>query len=134
MEAFRKSIVDIVPCDVKNVNPLDPHSCPPFDAIITSLALEAANPDKNAYNASLNNLAKLLKNGGVICIIGVLNESFYTVGDEKFFCLPLSKDDIDFALTQAGFVNVVWKIHEEAANVVSDYTACFVLTGIKGNE
>lgn len=132
MDTLRKCIVDIIPCDVNNVNPLDPHSCPPFDAIISSLTLEAANYDKEAYNTSVFNLSKLLKNGGVICIIGVINESFYMVGKEKFFCLELSKNDIELALTKAGFVNVVWKIHElVAADVVSDYSASFVLTAVK---
>jgi hypothetical protein len=90
----RSKIHNVVPCDVHLANPLHPLNIDMVDAICTSLYLDAACPDVSSYAKAMRNVTLLLKPGGKLVLMGVLNNQLYAVGHDKFYCLSLQMDDV----------------------------------------
>ena len=74
-----------------------------FDVITTSLCLEAAVTSNDCYRHAISKLKKFLQPGGYVLMLGVLGETFYMVGQEKFYCFPLSKEMIEETFAKEGF-------------------------------
>ncbi|XP_070553311.1 indolethylamine N-methyltransferase-like isoform X2 [Ptychodera flava] len=98
----RQSIREIIHCDLLKSNPLEPKVYEPFDAIVTSYCVEAACPDKDSFKEAIKNIVNLLKPGGVLFIFTVLNESFYVVGEKRFYCLKVEETFVKTAVVEAG--------------------------------
>ncbi|XP_064158167.1 indolethylamine N-methyltransferase-like [Anguilla rostrata] len=102
-QRLRQIVKQVRRCDVRQENPFHPLTMETADCILSSLCLEAACKDLETYRRALRSIAALLKPGGVLVLIGVLNESFYFVGQEKFSCLVLSQSFIEETLRNLGF-------------------------------
>ncbi|KAK3743243.1 hypothetical protein QZH41_005617 [Actinostola sp. cb2023] len=108
----RDKIRAIVPCDVKAANPLQiPDNLstkygPPFDVVSTSLCLEAVVESEQEYKDHVAFLAKMLRPGGYLMMHGVLEQTFYTVG-EKFYTFPLTREMVLDSMKDAGLKDVV---------------------------
>ncbi|XP_076085573.1 indolethylamine N-methyltransferase-like [Mytilus galloprovincialis] len=92
--ALRPKIKRVLSCDVHLPNPLDPIKLEQVDVICTSACLESACPDKDSYHIAMKNVVSLLKPGGKLILIGILNCTHYTVGSERFQCVSLTRDDV----------------------------------------
>uniref|UniRef100_A0A667YFQ5 Nicotinamide N-methyltransferase-like n=1 Tax=Myripristis murdjan TaxID=586833 RepID=A0A667YFQ5_9TELE len=101
-ETLRQKIKNVLKCDTNLENPFQPVTVEPADCIISSLCLEAACKDQEAYRHSLGAMVGLLRPGGVLVMIGDLNETFYIVGEERFPVLSLSQDFIKKTLCELG--------------------------------
>uniref|UniRef100_A0ABM0MBA2 Indolethylamine N-methyltransferase-like n=1 Tax=Saccoglossus kowalevskii TaxID=10224 RepID=A0ABM0MBA2_SACKO len=136
-ENLRCSIKEIVHCDVHVDNPLAPNQYDPFDAIVTALCLEAACPDKASYSNAMRNVASLLKPGGVLFLCGVLNQSFYAVGANKYWTLSIDEVFIKSAMTDAGFIDIessVIPAPNPDGNNVSDFGGLIYITAKKNGQ
>lgn len=91
---LRPKIKRVFACDVFLPNPLDPIQLDQVDVICTSACLESASSDKEKYNIAMKNVVSLLKPGGKLILIGILNCTHYSVGSERFQCVSLTKDDV----------------------------------------
>lgn len=111
----RSKIHNVVPCDVHLTNPLHPLKINMVDAICTSLCLEAACPDVSSYEKAMRNVASLLKPGGKLVLMGVLNNQLYAVGHEQFYCLSLQMDDVISSMNIAG-LTVLEQFHDGSFN------------------
>ncbi|XP_075765653.1 nicotinamide N-methyltransferase-like isoform X1 [Pelodiscus sinensis] len=100
---LRKTIKQVLKCDVHKSNPMDPIILPPADCLISSLCLEAASKDQNTYRLALKNISSLLKPGGHLVLSGDLGCSFYMVGPTRFSCLVLREEFLREALSETGF-------------------------------
>lgn len=90
-------------CDVNDPDcPVLSGEADTFDIVFSSLCLEAACLTIKKFNETIKRLVRLLKPGGVLLLAMVRNESFYYVGAEKFFCLPLDESKVQQALHDAG--------------------------------
>ncbi|XP_013394439.1 nicotinamide N-methyltransferase-like [Lingula anatina] len=134
---IREKIQGVYFCDVAQTNPLL-HKCDPFDAITSCLCLEAACPTEEAYEQAIKNVASLLKAGGFLVMVGVLGESYYAVGEYKFFALPMSQKLVTRSLEKSGFEDITWyqfdsqrKEDEDFIRTVSNYRGSFVVTATK---
>ncbi|XP_029924979.1 nicotinamide N-methyltransferase-like [Myripristis murdjan] len=101
-ETLRQKIKHVLKCDVNLENPFQPLTVEPADCIISSLCLEAACKDREAYRRSLEAVVGLLQPGGVLVMIGDLSETFYTVGDQRFPVVSLSQEFIEDTLCELG--------------------------------
>jgi hypothetical protein len=61
------------------------------------------------YIQAMKNVASLLKRGGLFILFAFLNCTHYPVGNERFKCLPTTKDQVKFAKQQAVQVPSVHK-------------------------
>uniref|UniRef100_A0A8C8RSD2 Uncharacterized protein n=1 Tax=Pelusios castaneus TaxID=367368 RepID=A0A8C8RSD2_9SAUR len=96
---LRKTVKQVLKCDVHKSNPLDPVVLPPADCLVSSLCLEAACKDLNIYRVALKNISSLLKPEEHLVLSGDLGCSFYIVGPQKFSCLVQRRE----VLSETGF-------------------------------
>lgn len=127
----------VLKCDVLSENPFHPESIEPAGCVITSLCLEAACKDLQSYRDALSRVAKLIRPGGALVMVGVLGETFYYVDRIRFSCLQLSKADIEDVLKKLDFTVQEFKIlpaQDPENNKVSDFDAVFYLVALKSTE
>ena len=109
---LRQKIQAFVPCDVKGINLLELPATlstkyhPPYDVVSTSLCLEAVVESDNEYKEAVAKLAELVKPGGYLVMHGTLQESFYTVGKQKYYVYRLRKEIIVESLENAGIKDI----------------------------
>ncbi|KAM5132142.1 nicotinamide N-methyltransferase-like [Mantella aurantiaca] len=135
---LRSRVQKVLKCDVTESNPLDPAEVPPADCLITSLCLETACKDLEAYRCAIQNITRLLRPGGHLVVIGSLGNTYYTVLEKTFFCLPLDEDAVRGAIAQAGYTIQsmdIFPIPERAAHSnTADSAANFFLVAKKEAE
>lgn len=100
-ERVRKSITNIIPCDILRDNPLLVEQ-EPFEIVFTSLCLESACKTYEEYKLAIKKLVGLLKPGGFLLMIVVERETFYTVGKKKWSTLYITFEQVKEALAEAG--------------------------------
>ena len=105
---LRKKISHVLPCDIEWEDPVKWPStwssqAATFDVVTTSLCLEACVTSREGYRNAIAKLKRYLKPGGYVVMFGVLEETYYMVGQEKFYCFPLSKNLIEETLAIEGF-------------------------------
>ena len=104
----------------------------PVVAVTTCLYVETACDNLTQYRQIMKNVSSMVKAGGYFILIGVLNETYYNVGEEKFCCLSLSEDDIKSAMTDAALGDIVWYDQgQKSQDTVSDYAGAFVAVSVK---
>ncbi|KAM4652433.1 nicotinamide N-methyltransferase-like [Discoglossus pictus] len=131
-EKLRKTITQVLKCDVTKSNPLDPVVLQAADCLITALCLETACEDLHAYQSAVKNITTLLKPGGHLVIIGVLGDTFYKVGQKTFFCLPLDEQMVKDAVVNAGYTIREMEIFpitniEAHAHITNSYANFFLV-------
>ena len=100
----RDKMKAIIACNIFQEHPLGiEHEEELFDIISTSLCLEAACKSYDEYKTAVKKLGKLVKLGGLIIITAVEGQTFYMVGEQKWFSLSLTHAQITEALELAGF-------------------------------
>ncbi|KAJ7997490.1 hypothetical protein DPEC_G00229570 [Dallia pectoralis] len=133
-DTLRQKVKLVLKCDVCLENPFHPIEVPPADCVISSLCLEAACKDRESYRLSLSSMASLLKSGGVLVLIGDLEENYYTVGKQRFACVNLSQEFITSTLSELGLTVEEFNLQQAAdrtSDLECDYTASFHLIAIK---
>ncbi|KAJ1175367.1 hypothetical protein NDU88_000655 [Pleurodeles waltl] len=134
-EKLRKKVSRVLKCDVTQNRPLDPIVLPAADCLITSLCLETACKDYEAYCAAMKNITSLLRSGGHLVIVGVLGDTFYTVGDQTFSCLELDEESVRKAVVGAGCTITRMEIfaipEDEHQSALTDSYANFFLLASK---
>ena len=105
----------------------------PVDVVVTSLCLEAACSTAQEYKDAVARCAGLLRDGGVIIMLAVLNETFYDVADKKFGCFPLNEKLIREALEAAGCCVTNWNYKDwTALGMTADFNGFVMVTAMKG--
>ncbi|XP_043532314.1 nicotinamide N-methyltransferase [Chiloscyllium plagiosum] len=130
---LRDSIKQVLKCDVHQNNPLHPVELEPVDCLITSLCLEVACKDKAAYCTAVRNVTSLLKPGGMLIMITLLNETFYTVDKHKFSCLKFDQAFLEKTLKETGYEIEQLEIFiiPKTINTISDSEAAIFLIARK---
>ncbi|KAK3593405.1 hypothetical protein CHS0354_021984 [Potamilus streckersoni] len=138
-DELKRKVKNIVKCDVTQSNPMvsAPVDGVVFDAITSSLCLEAASITLEDYAKSVRNLSGLLKCGGHLVLVGVLEETFYRVGDFRFKCTYITKDQLQDIYQKEGFeiislkdLNETYSAHMEEYDY-SDFKNAFVMVARK---
>ncbi|XP_062817173.1 nicotinamide N-methyltransferase-like [Anolis carolinensis] len=106
-EKLRRTIKQVLPCDVTLANPLDPLVLQPVDCVVSTYCLESGCDDVPTYRSAVKNVGSLVKPGGHLIFAVVLEETYYMVGPHKFDCLYLTPEIIIDAVKEAGF-EVLW--------------------------
>lgn len=139
---MKKKVKNVIGVDVSLQKPLlsDDDIPATFDIIISSLCLEAASLIKDDYIQSVENIKPLINKGGSLILVGVLNETFYKVGNVDFPCLKISKDELQNIYKEQGFDIKYWtdlymhsgkyKQHQDESEY-SDFSGAFVMAAQK---
>ncbi|CAJ0940355.1 unnamed protein product [Ranitomeya imitator] len=100
---LRDTVKKTMKCDVLNDNPLEPLMLPQVDCVMSLCCLECACCDLDTYRNVLKNVSSLLKPGGHLIIMEVLNCSTYLSGGKRFSCLVLTEEFMRSAITETGY-------------------------------
>ncbi|XP_075459243.1 nicotinamide N-methyltransferase-like [Ascaphus truei] len=103
-DKVRRVVKQVVKWDVSKDKPLDPVVLPQVDCVISFWCLHLISKDKEAYRRNLRKFASLLKIGGHLLLFGVLNGTYYMIGEHKFFSLTFDEKFLREALRDAGYV------------------------------
>ena len=128
---LRQRITAIIGCDIFQDYPLSIKQ-DPFELISTSLCLEVACSTYVEYKAAVKKLVALLKPGGFLTMFIVERQTFYTVMDKRWPCLPVTLEQVKEALVDAGMVVLIAErdpasIHGIENPIMSDYIKQFCL-------
>ena len=112
---MKQKIKSIVPCDVTK-NPIVGLDCfdigKPFDVVSTSLCVEVCAASEGHYKSTVAKLCKLLKPNGYLLMFGILEETYYVVGDAKFYHFPVSRSMVEEAMKEAGIEEIKMELFE----------------------
>lgn len=106
----RISVKAVLHVDVNKSSPLEPNWFKKFDCILTALCLEAACVDFNSYQKAICNLKSLLKQNGYLVLTGVLDETFYLVGEHKWKTVCLKLEHVRNAICLNNF-KIIYEHH-----------------------
>ncbi|XP_075696715.1 nicotinamide N-methyltransferase-like [Rhinoderma darwinii] len=119
---LRSAIQHVVKYDPEKENMTEPLVLPPADCVITTWLLDVISKDQDDYIRYLRKFSRLLKPGGHLILIGVINSTYFTVGKDKFHVFAYDEDFVRKALVGEGFIIDDCKLRKRtAASVINDY-------------
>ncbi|XP_068099837.1 indolethylamine N-methyltransferase-like [Hyperolius riggenbachi] len=133
-QQLKTAIGHIVGCDFENEDMTYPVELPLADCVSSLYILEAICKDEDDYMRNLEKISKLLKPGGHMILVSVLNITYYMVGGEKFAAFRSEEMFVKNALQKLGFVIdycAVQRRRNESS--VVDYDAVMFITACKTN-
>ncbi|XP_030077010.1 indolethylamine N-methyltransferase [Microcaecilia unicolor] len=137
-EKLRRTLKQVVKCDVTNRNPLAPLVLPKADAVLTVGCLECACKDLDTYRQVLRNLSSLLKVGGHLIISSILGSTCFTSGSKQFSLLTLDEDFLRAAVTDSGFVikdlELLPRDYDKEMFQICDHNASIYLVACKQKD
>uniref|UniRef100_A0A8C5R986 Nicotinamide N-methyltransferase n=1 Tax=Leptobrachium leishanense TaxID=445787 RepID=A0A8C5R986_9ANUR len=132
---LRSRVKLVIKSDFKNENPTDPVVLQKADCVISLCVMGHVAKDRDAYCQNLKKLSKMLKLGGYLLLIGVLNASHFCVGEHKYQILKFNEEDIKKSLTDHGF-SIEYKevMESKIPNDVLGYEHIFFICAAKKQE
>ncbi|XP_060106509.1 nicotinamide N-methyltransferase-like [Heteronotia binoei] len=106
-EKVRRTVKQVLKCDVTQPNPLAPLSLPPADCLLSTFCLDVACKDLPTFRNALKNISSLVKPGGHLIFLVSLEGTFYMVGQRQFSRLYLDQESVEEAVKEAGF-DIEW--------------------------
>ncbi|XP_075134117.1 nicotinamide N-methyltransferase-like [Leptodactylus fuscus] len=119
-ERLRKSIKQVLKCNILKANPFDPVTLPQADCVLSCLCLEAACRDYDTLITAVKNITTLLKPGGYLVLAGVMGNPFFIVGEVRFSSLNVDEVLLTEAITGAGYVIENFHRYKKMENPMED--------------
>ncbi|XP_063798021.1 nicotinamide N-methyltransferase-like [Pseudophryne corroboree] len=133
-EKLKETIKRILKFDFCNKNLTDPEVLPPADCLLTAWVLDVVSQDQQEYIRNLRKVLKLLKPGGQLIVIGVLNGTYFTVANQRLHIFPYDESFIRKTLTDEGCEIVSCELLDRTVDSdLTDYKQFMVLIAVKGN-
>ncbi|KAM4642109.1 indolethylamine N-methyltransferase-like [Discoglossus pictus] len=134
-DILKQSIKQIIKCDFTKENPTDPVVLPKVDCLLAASALEVISKDQDQYSKNLKKISRWLKLGGHLILFGLLNTSFYTVGDHKFHVLTNNEDFLREVIRDAGYViESLEVIESKLCSDAINHEHFIIITALKERE
>ncbi|KAE8582253.1 hypothetical protein XENTR_v10020037 [Xenopus tropicalis] len=105
-EKTRKAIKQIVRWDITKDNPLGDVVLAQADCVLSVGYLDFVSKDHEMYLKLLKKMCSLVKIGGHLILIAVLNITYYMIGQHKFSALTYDKEFVQKSLASNGFIIV----------------------------
>ncbi|KAM4016814.1 indolethylamine N-methyltransferase-like isoform 1-T2 [Anomaloglossus baeobatrachus] len=102
-ETLRSKVKEVLKCDALKTKPFDPVVLQPADCLLTCLCLEAPCKDIKSFCNVLKNFKDLIKPGGHLLILSILDATFYYVGNRYFSSMTTRKEELEEAFKEAGY-------------------------------
>ncbi|XP_040182235.1 indolethylamine N-methyltransferase-like [Rana temporaria] len=130
---LRSSIKQILKCDFEEENITSPVLLPLADCIISAVILEVISKNEDEYMKNLEKIIKLLKPGGQLLLIAILDATYWTAGTERFHSFKCNEEFVKNAFGKVGLA-IDYCAVQRRRNVsdIIDYKAIIVIVGRKG--
>ncbi|XP_068103257.1 indolethylamine N-methyltransferase-like [Hyperolius riggenbachi] len=129
---LKTAISHVISCDFENENITYPVVLPLADCVTSIHILEAICKDEDDFMRNLGKISKLLKPGGHLILISVLNTTYYMVGGVKFSAFQSEEMFVKNALQKLGFVIDYCSVQRRKNDSsLTDYDAAMFITACK---
>ncbi|XP_077314079.1 indolethylamine N-methyltransferase-like [Lithobates pipiens] len=130
---LRSSIKQILKCDFEQENITSPVLLPLADCIISAGILEMISKNEDEYIKNLEKTIKLLKPGGQLLLISLVDATYWFVGAEQFHCFKCNEEFVKNAFGKVGLAIDYYAV-QRRRNVsdIADYKAVLFIVGCKG--
>ncbi|XP_077312287.1 nicotinamide N-methyltransferase-like [Lithobates pipiens] len=130
---LRSSIMQILKCDFEQENITFPVLLPLADCIISAWILEVISKNEDEYMKNLEKIIKLLKPGGQLILIAVIDTTYWFAGAERFHCFKFNEEFVKNAFAKVGLATDYYAV-QRRRNVsdLIDYKAMLFIVGRKG--
>ena len=111
-ELVRSLVKAVVHCDLTQDPPIERGYDREYDVVISSLCLEAVTQTSAEYKRGVEKLAKLVKPGGLLLLLGAELKSglgAYGVGDLKFKSFSVTTELAVETMTEAGMSDITFE-------------------------
>eukprot|EP00079_Xenopus_tropicalis_P029657 XP_012825239.1 PREDICTED: indolethylamine N-methyltransferase-like [Xenopus tropicalis] len=105
-EKTRRAIKQIVRWDITKDNPLGNVALAQADCVLSGGYLDLVSKDHEMYLKLLKQMCSLVKIGGHLILIVVLNMTYYMIGQHKFSTLTYDEELVQKSLASNGFIIV----------------------------
>ncbi|KAM4651558.1 indolethylamine N-methyltransferase-like [Discoglossus pictus] len=129
-ETLRRTVQQVLNCDVTKNNPLEPHVLPPADCVLSCLCLEAPCKDIDEFRNTLKNLKNLIKPGGHLIVLSVLNCTFWYSGKTCFSSVKINKESMEKVFIEAGYEIKKMAVEQRLEKIgqdISDYDSYYYI-------
>ncbi|XP_056398601.1 nicotinamide N-methyltransferase-like [Hyla sarda] len=99
---LKAAMKPILRCDLNKENLIDPEIVPQADCVITGCLLDVISEDESDYKRNLKKIVNLVKPGGYLMLFGILNTTYFMVGEEKFYAFKYNEKFAREALIDEG--------------------------------
>ncbi|XP_068102592.1 indolethylamine N-methyltransferase-like [Hyperolius riggenbachi] len=129
---LKTAISHVISCDFENENITYPVVLPLADCVTSLGIMEVISKDEDDYMRNLEKISKLLRPGGHLILIGLLNASYYVVGGERVHIFSYDESFVKNALSKLGFVVDYYSVQRRRneSNMV-DYKAIMFIAAHK---
>ena len=130
-ELVRSLVKAVVHCDLTQDPPIERGYDREYDVVISSMCLEAVAQTPEEYKNGVDKLAKFVKPGGLLLLLGlelVSGLAAYGVGDhdQKFKCFGITPELAGEAMTEAGMSDItIKKLNDVPSRAESMWTYIF---------
>uniref|UniRef100_A0A8C5WM57 Uncharacterized protein n=1 Tax=Leptobrachium leishanense TaxID=445787 RepID=A0A8C5WM57_9ANUR len=115
-------VIQNLKCDFNRDNPTNPVVLKKSDYLLCFFTLNFICPDLDSYRMCLKKMHDMLKEGGSLILIGLLDAEFYTVGKKKIPLLSFNESFLKQAMTDAHFaIEYFNKIPSKVPHDVASY-------------
>ncbi|KAM5164975.1 indolethylamine N-methyltransferase-like [Mantella aurantiaca] len=130
---LKSSIKQIVKCDFEQENITSPVELPLTDCVLIFLIMNVINKNEDEYMRNLEKISKLLKPGGQLLLISVIDATYFIAGGERFQFFKHDEAFVKNALSKLGLV-IDYCAVQRRRNVsdLTDYKASMFTVAIKG--
>ncbi|XP_075047531.1 nicotinamide N-methyltransferase-like [Mixophyes fleayi] len=129
---LKMAIKQIVKCDIEKENLTDSVVLPQADCVISAWLLDVLSKDQDDYLRNLKKLTRLLKPRGHLILLGCLNATYFTAGQDRFHILKYDENYLRKVLTGEGFIIDHCDIlRRKAVSDLADYEAIVFITAYK---
>ncbi|XP_069472873.1 nicotinamide N-methyltransferase-like [Ambystoma mexicanum] len=130
-ENLRRTIRQVLRCDITKCNPLAPIVLTRVDCILTNFCIENVCTDETSFCEYLKNMTSVLKPGGHLILTALLECTFYKMGKHRLPSFPLTESFARTALNDTGFEIRYFKVlpsTDDSPEPLTDHTGIlFVL-------
>ncbi|XP_072281439.1 nicotinamide N-methyltransferase-like [Pyxicephalus adspersus] len=130
---IKASIKQILKCDFGQENLTSPVVLPLADCVMSGIILDAISKNEDEYMINLEKIIKLIKPGGKLLLLGLLDVTYITVGGERVHRMKYNEDFVKNALCKLGLV-IDYCAVQRRRNVsdLTDYKAIIFIAACKG--
>ncbi|KAM5163678.1 indolethylamine N-methyltransferase-like [Mantella aurantiaca] len=124
-ESRLKSVIkQILKCDFEQENITSPVELPLADCVLCVFILEAISKNEDEFMRNLEKILKLLKPGGHMLLISVIDATYFNTGGERFHMFTHDESFVKNALSKLGLViNYCAVQRRHNVSDVTDYKA-----------
>ncbi|XP_077312286.1 indolethylamine N-methyltransferase-like [Lithobates pipiens] len=130
---LRSSVKHVLKCDFEQKNITSPVLLPLADCIVSAWLLEIISKNEDEYIRNLEKILKLLKPGGYLLLIGVLDATYGVVGEERIYCFKCNEEFVKNVFGKLGLV-IDYCAVQRRSNVsdLTDYNSVIFVAARKG--